>query len=691
MEPIRQRIKEAREYRKKFEPTWESNMAYVSGKQWVVTERVSRQLRNIQEIDPRYSGRDLYTADRIGERRQAVLGELGSDDDRPELLTPLNDTWAEKYQAQLNRAYGFAWDYEFDGDEALAMADQYCVDLGTSAIRPYFDRTLGGVKDEQVPFVNGQPVPASQAVQLFDQFPQPQINMQDVPEGCIRWEVGSPWNILAPAGIAHEDDFPFDCWVAPVSVDTLNSMFPDVAGGKITDDKDITSSLGQAGKSDGGGKVKGQAWFFSYYERPTPKNPKGRVFYFTNNRMRFVGYDDQLPVCGPDEVYRSGIGYFHWQRITGRFYSRGLVDVLKDGQRAINNLRTDQLEIIRKGKPKVFMQKGQKAARTEVSMEVVEIDPALGPPTFFDGIRPGSWMEEMINSIDSDLEHASGIQPQSLGDAPSNVPNYAYLALLKESDQTKRQPTMRSRRRAIKRITEATVHLMRTYWGKQKQITLAGEEDAVNAEIFDATRIPPFFIVDVAKGSSKPRSQAAKLKMVEDIWLACQASGVIMQNPDGYLSWYKDSLAAGEPLDLPDSESNEQMETAELENHRMWQGEIPEVAYYDSPAVHVPVHRVAQTEARNAGRLDVYEQIEKHIQMHLFVADQNAQRQAQEQAQSQMQLDQQQALDAQGQQQTQALQDATQGAVQHDQQMELAKQQQQSTAQNGGGQGASSK
>src|SRR5215471_5832193 len=120
--PIRDRIRQARAYRRTYmEPTWQLNLAYASGKHWLGWHDATRTLRTIQQLDPRYKGRELYTADVITEYRTTALGELGSDSDLPQLLLRKDDQASEDFQEQLNRAVSYGWDHEWRGDDILAQ------------------------------------------------------------------------------------------------------------------------------------------------------------------------------------------------------------------------------------------------------------------------------------------------------------------------------------------------------------------------------------------------------------------------------------------------------------------------------------------------------------------------------------------------------------------------------------------
>jgi hypothetical protein len=229
-------------------------------------------------------------------------------------------------------------------------------------------------------------------------------------------------------------------------------------------------------------------------------------------------------------------------------------------------------------------------------------------------------MAEEYRQIRDDAEHASGVRSPALGENPTNVNTYSQLALLREADQVKREPTLNDRKASIRQLVEDSVYDIRLYWGHDKQIMLAGDDDQVQAYEFNATKIPPFFIVRPAKGTAKPRSQAAELKKIEDIWTA----SLNAQQPLP-VEWLKSSLEAGQALDLPDKPADDQLEKAQRENHRLLQGEQLEPAYYDPPEVHIPIHRGAQIQADQSGDVAATQRIEEHIKLHEQMAQQNSQ------------------------------------------------------------------
>jgi hypothetical protein len=633
--PIRKQIREARNHRRQFEPIWQSNMAFAAGQHWLVTTgRFARVLQHVRDVDPAYEGRELYSSDRITEFRMTALGELGGEDDRPELLLQRDDVASEDYQAEVNRAVGFGWDQEWEGDEALAMVDQLCVDLGTAAVRCRFDSSAGAPKEDAWPHVNGKPVFGEDAHDKVAQAVQSgqQVAMLPISEGRIRWEPLSAFNILVPPGVVHERYFPWEAVVRPMPLQAVKDEYGDVAA-DLEEDGDIASTLGVASTGNAGSefaaiaqgrqtRLRGHVWLITFYERPTKKRPKGRVFHFAGSELKLLRVEQELPYVAPDGVtYRSGISYFHWWRVTGRFWSRALVEALKEGQRGLNRLGSYADEIIKKGLPYVLVPDGpqtQELKRSAIPFEIVPFTPGQGAPQPVQGMGPGPWIQQRAEEIANDLERAAGIRAASLGENPANVDTYAALAKLSEADQVKRNRIRTERKAAICQLVEDSVYDIKTYWGTDKHMMLAGDEGKIEAKTFDATKIPTGYIVQPAKGTVKPRSQAAELQKVEDLWHAALNAGAVAMRPDVWLKWYADSLDAGEALDLPDSPGDVHAEKAERENHQLLSGEgpMPEVSEYDPIAVHVPIHRKAQIEAEQALDAGAWDRAAQHIQAH---------------------------------------------------------------------------
>lgn len=627
----RDNIRQARAYRRQyFDWRWQLNLAYAAGHHWLGWHEQTRTLRTIQELDPRYRGRELITSDVLTEYRTTALGELGSGNERPELLLARDDVTSEDFQAQLNRAVAYGWDNEWDGDSVMAQVDQYIVDLGTAAVRCRFDKNTGPVAIDNVPHHKGLPVMnPDQAMQLLQNGPNPDVTMAPVRAGKICWEPLSAFMLLNPPGATHERNFPWEAVIVPTYLPDVKAEFGAVAA-DLKEDNDISTTIGMQTSASSMNpstyavtdaaktRLRDHVWLITYYERPTQQFAQGRTITFAGNDLKLMDYVETLPYQAPSGEWRAGLTYFHWWRVTGRFWSRALVDVLKDAQRTINKRDTQINEIIDRNMPFVVVEKGSLAKRrTGLVNEMVEIGPNEKPPQPVQGAAPGPWMQQSIEGAREALQHASGISGPRRGENPQNVTTYSQLALINELDAGKREPIYLERRRGIKTLIEDTVYDIRLYKGPQWNIALAGDDHQLEAVTFNATRIPTFMIVRVGQGDAKPRSQAAELQKITDMWNAVVLSGAVQQNPIVWLKWYKQSIDAGEMLELPADQIEDPGEKAEYENHYMMQGVAMPIAYYDVHAAHLPRHRRAQDQAMFAQDMATWQTIENHCQLHM--------------------------------------------------------------------------
>lgn len=629
----RERIEQAKEHRKKLEPIWLSNLAFAAGQHWLAWDPNQKKLRHISELDPKYRDRDLYTADKINEHVQAQLGELQTDDDRPELLLAQDGDTAEDLQKSLNEAVAYAWEHEWAADSALTQARRLCLKLGTSAIRVRFDPTKGPVTQHMVVGPDGQPVQDDQSLGHLEQTGQlPDGSLpkfQPVHEGRTTLEPLSAFHLLTPPGINHEDVFPWEVVVRPTRIEDLQELYPNVADA-LTEDGDIASIIGLSTAQQLGpqnkSRLRGHVWLYTCYERPCRSYPNGRTVVLASNQYTLLDVTEELPYVSPDGTPKSGIEYFHWWRLDDRFWSRSLIEPMKDPQRLINRRETQNAEIIDRGMPKVFTVEGTLVHNPQgLPLENIELKQDAKEPNFFAGIGPGPWMYQDLEHHADNMAHASTLSALRLGENPMNVNTYSQLALLNENEAVKRSTILHEHKAAISRVVQHGVHDIRKFWPEQKQILVTGEDDRIAQQVFLKARIPDFFVVKTAKGSAAPRSQGAELKKIDTIWAAIETSGLAATNPAKYIDWFVKSLNANEALELPEVESDAQTDMAKFENFLMLdEGIDVEPADYDLLPAHIPEHREAQNQARASGDLEAYRRIETHVQKSIALVQANA-------------------------------------------------------------------
>lgn len=635
----RERITQARTARKPFEKIWLSNLAFAAGQHWLVwngKDGASGRLQHISELDQNYANRNLYTANRIGEYIRAQLGELSQSDDRPELLTAQEGDQAEEVAAELNAAVEYGWEHEWNVPSALSRATRFSLTMGVSALQMRLDPTKGDVTDHQPYDPSGQPVtpethPQDHAALIEQgtlangQLPE----MRPVHEGRTCLVPHTAFQILTPPGVVHEDDFPWEVLVGVVHKDEVFERY----GVKVEEDTDIASAMGlSTGQTVGAGqssaRLRDHVWFYKCFARPCSQYPQGQSVKICSNSYTLLEAQDNLPYEDAAGDPASGIVYLHWWRLDDRFWSQSFIEPMKDPQRVINEVKTGELEIMRRGYPKVFVKTGSLKENPQgLPLEVIELDDPTVKPDFHQGVGPGDWMFKLSDSATEDLSHASTLGMVQLGENPANADTYSALALLNENEQGKRAEIRSDRSRQIGKIVEYGVYDIRNFWPPEKTIYVSGDEGRIQKQVFDKTKIPDFFMVKVPSGAPAPSSQAAELKKIDAIWAAAAVTVAAPGQPDAHkwVDWYARSLNAGETLELPEVETDAQVEMAKFENFLMLdEGIDVQPADYDLLPAHIPEHREAQNQARAAGDMEAYARLQRHVDASVAMQQANA-------------------------------------------------------------------
>jgi hypothetical protein len=640
--PWTKRKDQAIQDRRRYERQWQVNMHMAAGNQHLKwSPRENRVL--IQKADDR--GRPLATADVLDQYANTVIGKLAADDFRPELLLLHDDAEAELYGDQVNEAFGWGWENEWRGDQKLLQVLRTLVKAtGSCAVRCRYDRTKGALVGD-VPHRDGKPILDlnEQTAHVVAQYQGGQsVDWRTIREGQVCWELLSGWNLLPPPGIEDAADFPWEIVVRPVALETLRLQYGAVADNVSEADM---QALGVLGMNEAAaylksinesptvaGHLKNHALVYTGYLKPTPKFPNGQTATFTHDNV-LLDVANELPYDDAPYGARSGLTYFHWNKLPGRFWSRAFIEPGIEPQKVRNKRLTQIGESIDRGQPKVYAVQGDltEMPRGNV-LEVIELRKGASPPIVDNGVPVGAWMNNDVAMQDENVQKALGLQQVSLGQSPSGVSAYSAMALLTENDASKLDWIAQEFKLAVADLCRDTLEAMRQ-WPAQKQLLIAGDDDRLQAVAFNArAAIPPQYMVRPAKGGTLPRSQAAEVQKIADLWNAAVTCGAVAQDPVTWLEWYKRSLDAGACEDLPDmNQTAQQAHKAALENVLMARlGEPVPVAEYDNAQIHVPVHREKQGELQQAAMYGdqqaavAVQAIEQHVQWHLGQAEANA-------------------------------------------------------------------
>ena len=621
--PWKKRRDAARRARRPFEQHWLENQAFAAGYQHV---RFSPRDHRAIDIAPMLAarGRSDAKADVLTQYIWTAIGKFAKDDFRPQLLFQHDDAEGEDYGEGANKAFGWGWDEEWDGDETLLNILLTLATFGTGAVRCRYDKTRGPLVGElphpaenythrftddngnpqQQMYPAGKPIMDETAARAFvaeSRYYGENVNLKAVREGAIVWELLSPWNLLPPPAIEYDRDFPWHLIVRPVHVDQLQTMYGDRAAEVKADEleamnvlglktiQNVDPETGYPGGSDA--KLEDHALVYTGYEMPCPKYPKGATIVFTQDG-HLLDYEQALPYNEQPHGPRPGLTYFHYWKVKQRFWGRGLYDAGKGPQRIRNKRLAQQDEYIDRSIPKVYVEEGTIAeVPTGLMLEQVTLGQGATKPLIDNGPGVPQHFREDIELQDVNIEKALGLHAVSLGATASASAPYARIALESENDADKLDPIAKDFKLGIADLSRDSLEAMRN-WPEGKLLLIAGEDDRLEALTFSRSEIPSPFMVKPPKGSSIPRSQGAELQKINDLWQAAYQSGVVAANPAAWLEWYKDSLDQGKALPMPaQSLEQQQRHKAALENVVMVRtGQPLPVAPYDDPQSHMAEH-----------------------------------------------------------------------------------------------------
>lgn len=666
LEPWLKREESGRKARRPFERDWMMNAAFSQGHQWAV---YSRREHRVLEEDPRRKaeGRSMETADVLTQYVWTAIGKLAADDFRPQLLAEYGSKeLAERYAEAANKAYSWGWDEEWKGDEALLDLLLTLATFGTGAIRCRYDRTRGDLVGD-VPhapeggyqytdpetgrpqsFEEGKPIldPAAARAHVADRkYYGEQIDLRQIREGAVTWEVLSPWNLLVPPAVEHAKDFPWEIVVRPVALEDLKEMYGDRADGVKSDAVEAMTVLGlntptnpsgrdslSAAAPESSAKLEDHALLYTGYAKPSRDFPKGLQVCWAGDDT-LLDITPKLPLQDSPWGPRSGLTYFHYWRVKQRFWGRSLYDAGRGPQRTRNKRISQIDEIINRGLPKIFIEEGSinLDELTGSPLETVPVKQGAPLPRPDGGIAPGEWMKADVELQDMNIQKALGINDIGLGNAPAGVSAYSAMALMTENDATKMDPIAKGFKTGIADVGRDSMESMKN-WPDGKKLMIVGEEDELEKFVFQRQMIPAGYMLKQAKGGTLPRSQAAEIQKIADLWNAAAVSGAVGRNPAAWLRWYKKSLDAGKAQDLPEMDlSDEQRHKAALENVVMVRtGQVLPVAPYDDAQVHDEEHREMELKLSEAAALGDQEAaqrlpvIQQHRELQAQQAQQNA-------------------------------------------------------------------
>jgi hypothetical protein len=586
------RRKQGLDERKKYEPTWRLCESFLAGRHWVGWSERNRRV--VEEPNPQK--RERHTVNMIGTYHSTVLGKLYVEELRPDVLFAENeDVDAEEIATHLQKTSRYLWDTEVEADsECYDLIHKLCT-YGTSALRCYFDPMQGPELGEFPVGDDGEPIYDMAAAREYMAMAMQagiQPKMKPVREGRICWEALGPLNIIVPPGVEKERNFPWLMIERAVWLQDAKERWPKSAGKlhemdlrTTTSGRDLSDGA-QGGSPTTAGKLKEHTLITTYYEMPTPKNPKGRTIEFTESTI--LSKTDHLPYMLKGRPH-TGITFFHYNTVDGRFLGKGVIEDLIGPNRQLNRARSQNIELKDRNLGRVYARKGTLTEATMPTgkiMELIEVPMHAEYPQEVAGGGIGPWVQQEAEINHNDMERVAGLHDSSMGQAPEGVEAFSAMALLQQADDRRVGPTLKNIRMGLCDSLMLTLHLAKRYWRDEKRIAIVGRDSQVEVHIYKKAAWPDEFYVHPSKQSPLPTSPAAEAQKIFDLFHAATSAGQPLP-PE----WLKDSIDAGRPLAFPKREEQVQQRKAEMEHYFMAQGAMVLPDPFDDDMMHLSIHR----------------------------------------------------------------------------------------------------
>lgn len=246
--------------------------------------------------------------------------------------------------------------------------------------------------------------------------------------------------------------------------------------------------------------------------------------------------------------------------------------------------------------------------------------PNIPPPKPVEMPEMPKYVTDLVGSLKEDIREISGQGETSQGKVPPGARSGVAIAYLQEEDDTRLGPTVAEFEEVMEGVANQQLRIMAEKYTTSRTVNiykLNGEP-----EVFDfvGTMLAGASGVMVRTGSALPRSKAAKQQYILDLW-----DRKLEQDPRKVRQMLE--LSEGEP-----DEWEVDLDQAERENHKLKEGEDPEVQqWYNHPAHHY-MHRNLM---KSAEFEELPEEIKKLFMDHDEEHTQAEQRQAAELAANQ--------------------------------------------------------
>lgn len=642
---------------------WERNHLFLDGKQWVVfdgrqeTGGIWRRLEPSRENE--YIPRPVTNY--IFDIYQTLKSYLIKNKPRS-VVYPNTDTYRDKQSAKIATLCCEANWTRLREERNYEYAASVLVTYGTTFKKDYWDTTV--LSMARIPRMEQTVGPdGPQETQAQDPTTG-ELLYDEVPLGDVNTAICEPYRMsLDPmATDIHNVRWIMEYTIQPLSwIKEMYGKDPEQNPGytglaeEVTAEKRLSASMRRffdlknssgvkyGGIMEGGSPsdvmIDNAAVVKEYYERPTQKNPKGRLFIVANNKTLYSG---DSPYSGPEQGDWHPYSEARWELVPGRFWGKGPLDEACDIQRQVNSIDT-VITLVRKTSaiPQKLIPMGMGIERGSWTgrpgQEVYYRDLGTGAkPEVIPSsdVGEGVWKEREQRL--SDLKEVTGAIDILRGDRPPGVTAASALNMLYEVGTGKLFPVLDRWKNFVESSQKKQLRLISKFYReprpefirllKMKNNELS--EEAINkfigSDLYDNCN------VIVEAGSNVPKLQSTKQAMLLEV---AQTGALALNQPANRNEFLRQLGITGFDTDIGPDTKRAEWENDLMDNIENSPANKPVVLDADNDQIHIDIHnRRTKEPAFMALPMSVQTLYMQHVQAHEQSASKKQQAQRMQQA-----------------------------------------------------------
>lgn len=497
------RVNKMKQDRVVFERQWHLNMAFFTGRQWVMWN-APENVPTAKLLEPSFNSRRVrLTINRVRLVARKELAKMNKERIRGFVAAASSDD-ADIAAARAGEKLGDYFQYKARVNRVLAYADFWMIIYGTSFVKHWYNPELEG-PDGKIPLTD----PFTGQIIMNPETGQPAETMVPL-YGMPECEAISPFHIFVPN--IEEQDIEKQEYVVHelhMSADRVFTRY----GVKVEDTSLVAGSADERQQTAYGQKKaatrKGVA-VREVWVKPTAEYPEGYRFVWAGEKV--LSFDEGWPYAHKQFPFSRRC---HIQ--TGRFYGESTITDLIPLQIEYNTGRSQLVENRDlTSRPTLAVPKGSIDTKryTNKPGQIVEFRPGMAPPTPLPAPSPPSYVVQLLEVNKNEIDELSS---QFENNVPKGVEAAAAISYLTESQDSVLQDTLRDKEETYQRLISQFLSYVIQFWDAERIIRVVGKNTNFEAFTLKSADLKGNTDYRVEVGSATPISRSAKQAQITEL------------------------------------------------------------------------------------------------------------------------------------------------------------------------------